>query len=672
MSNNLIHETSPYLLQHAHNPVNWEPWSEEAFNKAKLENKLLIISIGYSACHWCHVMERESFEDEQVAKLMNDNFICIKVDREERPDVDQLFMDAAQLMIGRGGWPLNAFALPDGRPVYAGTYFPKIAWMGLLRELSFGYKKQPEKYREYADKLIKGISGLSLISNNKKEIEYSPDDIEEAYLGIIQQVDRTYGGRGRAPKFPMPHNWLFLLRYSYNTGNKEALDLTLLTLDKMALGGIYDQLGGGFSRYATDQQWKIPHFEKMLYDNVQLISLYSEAYLITHNELYKKIVYETISFLKDELMSPEGAFYCALDADSEGVEGKYYVWQESEINSLENTNIALVKEYFGIGKEAYWEHGNNILVVAELVSSLADKYNLPEAAIVSMIDDAKEKLLQQRKSRIRPGLDNKILLSWNALAIKGLIDAYKVFDDAEFLSAASKILSFIRDEMTADGQLYHSYQNGRPKIKGFLEDYAFYIEALISWYQVSFEEDAITKAKELTDYVIKQFSDHESGFFWFTSSTNNELATRKIETSDNVTPSANSVMAHNLHSLGILLDDKSYRSRCDLMLKSMISNISEQAAYFSNWAILLSYKIYPYFEISFTGTDAKANLLAFEKSFIPGKVIAGTTNAESAIPALKDKMVADKSYIYICENFTCQKPVGTVAEALALCQHKAS
>jgi len=624
MTNKLIHETSPYLLQHAYNPVNWEPWSTEAFDRARTENKLVIISIGYSACHWCHVMERESFEDDQVAKLMNDHYICIKVDREERPDVDQLFMDAAQLMIGRGGWPLNAFALPDGRPVYAGTYFPKIAWSGLLREISFGYKKQPEKYKEYADKLIAGIKALSLIKKPEVHNAFRQEDLEDAYLGLIHQIDRTYGGRGRAPKFPMPHNWLFLLRYYNSAKNQDALNYTLLTLDKMAEGGIYDQVGGGFARYATDQEWKIPHFEKMLYDNAQLITLYAEAYLITKKDLYKNVVYETIRFMERELLSPEGAFYCALDADSEGIEGKFYVWNAEEIDSIVGeTHGPLIKEYFGIDHEALWENRENILLIARPIETLMTKYDLSENEFLRILEESKSKLLEARNKRIRPGLDNKILLSWNALAINGLLEAWKVFREPEFLEKAENIQRFICANMIKDGLLYHSYQNGAPKISGFLEDYALYIESLITYYQCTFHEPSILEAQRLINYVLENFSDEDTGFFWFTSNTNNELAAKKIETSDNVIPSPNSVMARNLHLAGILFHDLNYTERAEKMLRAMIPNIVEQAAYYSNWAIFLINKVFPFYEIAFTGEKYVDNLKDLNKIYLPNTVLAG-------------------------------------------------
>ncbi len=667
MPNSLINETSPYLLQHANNPVNWQAWSIKAFEQAKAENKLVIVSIGYSACHWCHVMEHESFEDEEVARIMNKNYICIKVDREERPDIDQFFMDAAQLMIGRGGWPLNAVALPDGRPVYAGTYFPKTSWMGLLNEISVGYKRQPEKYLEYAAKLVTGIKGLSIVNKPADDQPFQLDILDEAYSIFSSQLDNTNGGRGRAPKFPMPDNWFFMLSYYYKTKNENVLKHTLLTLDKMAMAGIYDQIGGGFSRYATDAEWKIPHFEKMLYDNAQLISLYSEAYTLTKNEFYKKIVCETIAFVKLELSNREGGFYCAIDADSEGVEGKFYVWTSDEISQVcGGENINLIKEYFGIDKEALWEHGNNILLITSAIESIAQKYGLVAEDCRRIIDDARIKLFTAREKRIRPGTDDKILLSWNALMIKGLIDAYLAFDKPEFLDLAKKNLHFVTKNMIKDGILYHSYKNGIAKIPGFLEDYAIYIHALLAYYQVSFDEDSLFEARNMVDFVIQNFKDEESGFFWFTSSDTNEVAARKIETSDNVISSPNSIMAHNLFAMGKIFYDQKYIDIAAKMLQAMVPNITDQLAYFSNWAMLLSDFTGPFYEVVFTGDKSIENLRNFSKNFIPNKVVSGSSAETSKMDHLQNKIVPGKSLIYICENYTCQKPVEHVDEAIQL------
>ncbi|MGZ5242862.1 MAG: thioredoxin domain-containing protein [Bacteroidia bacterium] len=663
--NRLAQETSPYLLQHANNPVDWYPWGEEAFQKAKDENKLLIISIGYSACHWCHVMEHESFEDEQIAKLMNAFYVCVKVDREERPDVDALYMDAANIMIGRGGWPLNAFAMPDGRPVYAGTYFPKAQWSGLLREIAGGYRRGPDKYIAYAEKLIKGIEGLSTIVQPQEETKFNLDELKSAFWGFTQHFDRTNGGRGRAPKFPMPDNYLFLLRYAHATGDKDALNQVYLTLDKMAKGGIYDQIGGGFARYSTDAVWLVPHFEKMLYDNAQLVSLYAEAWQVSKNPLYKVIVYQTIAFVKRELTSPEGAFYSALDADSEGEEGKFYVWKAEEFERfVGNENADLLKEYFGIGEAGFWEHENNILIQAKPIAELAVKYSLSEDETNKIIKEASEKLLAAREKRIRPGLDNKILLSWNMLMLKGLLDAYKVFDEPEFLQMAEKAFGYLQQTLLKEAQLYRTVKNGAPAIPAFLEDYALYIQFVLQWYQHSFDEKHLLEAKKLTEFVIAEFSDEKSGMFYFTSKASKDLAARKIETTDNVIASPNSIMAHNLFVLGLYFGDETHINRSEKMLAAVMPQITEYAPFYSNWTTLLCYKATPFYEVAIVGKNALEQKHLLERTYMPNKILAGSSDGNSTLPLLQNRFIEGKTMIYVCQNRTCNLPVENAAQAL--------
>ncbi len=666
MPNRLAKETSPYLLQHANNPVDWYPWGEEAFQKARDENKLLIISIGYSACHWCHVMEQKSFEDEQIAKLMNAFYVCVKVDREERPDVDAFFMDAVNIMIGRGGWPLNAFAMPDGRPVYAGTYFPKNQWSGLLREIASGYRRNPQNYITYAEKLMQGIKGLSLITSPQEEYKFTTDELKTAYWGFSQHFDRTHGGRGRAPKFPMPDNYIFLLRYAHITGDKDALNHAFLTLDKMAKGGIFDQIGGGFARYSTDAKWLVPHFEKMLYDNAQLISLYAEAYHQNKLPLYKHVVYKTVAFIKHELTSPEGAFYSALDADSEGEEGKYYVWTSEEFNqAIGDKHIDLLTEYFGIGEEGLWEHGKNILIQNKSVAEIAVKYSLTESETTRIINEASQNLLAERGKRIRPGLDNKILLSWNILTIKGLLDAYKVFGEAEFMQMAEKAFTYINTTLVKGNQLYRTVKNGQAAIPAFLEDYALYIQFLICWYQHTFDETCLKEAETLTGHVIHNFSDDASGMFYFTSSASKDIAARKIETVDNVIPSPNSVMAHNLFYLGMYFNNEGYISRSEKMLLAVMPQVLEYAPFYANWASLLCYKAAPFYEVAIVGEDIIKLKHFLEEEYMPNKILAGSKNAETILPLLQNRFVTGKTMIYVCRDKTCTLPVETAEEALA-------
>jgi uncharacterized protein YyaL (SSP411 family) len=669
-TNRLALESSPYLLQHAHNPVDWYPWGDKAFGKAREEDKLVIISIGYSSCHWCHVMERESFENEQVAKLMNENFICIKVDREERPDVDQLYMDAVQLMTQQGGWPLNAVSLPDGRPVYAGTYFPKERWTGLLRELSYGYKKQKDKYIEYAEKLTKGIQGLSLIEQPEEEFPFNEKALNGIYAGFAQQFDKKDGGMGRVPKFPMPGIYLFLLRYYQLSGQKEALTQVNLTLQKMAHGGIYDQIGGGFSRYSTDGIWKAPHFEKMLYDNAQLISLYSEAWQLSKSPLYKHVVYQTIAFAERELCSPETAFYCALDADSEGVEGKYYVWTAEEADQVLGEDAPLLKKHYGIGGAGRWEEDSNILLVSASVGELAAESGLDVDIVKGKIDKANALLFAEREKRIRPGLDDKILLSWNALMLKGLLDAYAAFGEPHFLELAEKNLRFLKATMVQGRQLFHSCKNGKAAIPGFLEDYAFYIQALIRYYELSLKEEHLLEAKDLCEEVLEKFSDPQGIMFYFTSEANNELVARKIDTMDNVIPTANSVMANNLFLLGLFFDEPAYKSRAEKMLSVVMPQLIEHGTFFYNWAILLSRLGGRFFEVAITGKEARHTALALEENYIPNKIVCGTEKDDSTLPLLRHKFSEGKTLVYVCENRLCHAPTGDISVAIKQMQEK--
>ena len=645
MPNLLSGETSPYLLQHANNPVHWHPWGNEAWEKAKAENKLVIVSIGYSACHWCHVMEHESFEDDGVAALMNKDYICIKVDREERPDVDQFYMDAAQIMSGRGGWPLNAFALPDGRPVYAGTYFPKTSWTGLLHELAAGYKSRPVKYIEYAEKMLAGIKGLSLIEAPAEEKEYSPETAARIYESFSRIFDHVHGGKGRAPKFPMPDNYFFLLRYHYYSKNEEALAHTFLTLGKMAAGGIYDQIGGGFARYSTDAEWKVPHFEKMLYDNAQLIGLYSEAYSISKEERYKKIVYQTVEWLEREMYSGCGPFYSALDADSEGEEGKFYVWKEEELDTILGADSVLAKKYYCIGGKGFWEHGNNILLADENVQ--IDERKLKEI---------EAKLLEFRNQRIHPGLDNKILTGWNAMLAIGLIKAYNSFNDTRFLTMSRSIIDFIESSLMMDGKLYHTIKKGEPAIPAFLEDYAFLISALNDLYAATFDEKYLSESGRLTEIVLSEFYDNQSGYFYFTSVESTELASRKIDTSDNVISSANSVMGHNLFILGKLFDKDEYIFIAGKMLNGVMENVIEHGPYYSNWAMLFLKMNHPIFEIAICGENALKHRNKLALSFRPDAIIFGSELQNSTVPLLENKFITGKTVVYTCVDKTCGLP----------------
>src|SRR5665213_129352 len=663
-TNALIHETSPYLLQHAHNPVDWYPWGDEALNKAKKENKMLLISIGYAACHWCHVMEHESYEDTTVANIMNKNFICIKVDREERPDVDQVYMNAAYLINGSGGWPLNALAMPDGKPFFAGTYFPKQNWIQVLDYFSNLYKTDPKKLEEQAEHLSQGIRDMENVLMNNSAVSFNIKTLDGMFAVFQNRIDMVNGGTKGAMKFPMPDTWEYLLQYHYLSGNNEALKAVETTLDNMANGGIYDQIGGGFSRYATDSLWHTPHFEKMLYDNAQLVSLYSHAFQLTGNPLYKRIVYETIDFVKRELSSPEGGFYSSLDADSEGKEGKFYVWKKEEIQQILGKGASLFDDYFGITESGNWESGENIPDKNMGEKNLEEKYKLSNEELNQKIASLKSIVFQQRKKRVRPNTDDKILTSWNALMAKGLIDAYRIFGDKNFLSLAQRNIDFLLKNVVAkDGGLFRNYKNGEANIHGFLDDYAFTINILINLYQVNFDEKYLQKANNLNRYVEEHFFDKTSGLFFYTDDQYSNLIARKMEISDNVIPSSNSEMAKNLLLLSFYFENENYKTQSAQMIKNVSDEIEKNPGFYSNWAQAMALQIRPPYEIAIVGNDWQPKLSLLQKKYLPNTIYLGGIN-EGNLPLLENKLMKGKTMIYVCENKTCQRPVEDVEEAL--------
>ncbi|MEO6188485.1 MAG: thioredoxin domain-containing protein [Ginsengibacter sp.] len=663
-TNALIHETSPYLLQHAHNPVNWYPWGEVALTKAKEENKMLLISIGYAACHWCHVMEHESYEDTVVAKIMNEHFICIKVDREERPDVDQVYMNAAYLINGSGGWPLNALAMPDGRPFFAGTYFPKSNWIKLLEYFTDLYKNEKSKLEEQADNVSKGIRDMDHVPLNDKQVAFSIHDFDEMFNTFEQRIDKDKGGTTGGMKFPMPSSWEFLLHYNYLRGKPNALKSVETTLKHMALGGIYDQLGGGFSRYATDVDWHVPHFEKMLYDNGQLVSLYSHAFQVTGNPLYKRVVFETLAFVHRELTSPEGGFYSSLDADSEGEEGKFYVWTHKEVEEVLGDDAAIFEDYFGISKNGNWEEGKNIPDINYGSGHTSKKSDIGNEELEKKLLSMKERLLHARDKRVRPHTDDKILTSWNSIMAKGYIEAYKAFGDETFLEAAKKNIDFLITNVAGtSGVLYRNYKNGSATIPGFLDDYAFLISALIDLYQVTFEHQYLKKASILAEYVEKHFFDKTTGMFFYTDVQYSDLIARKMEVSDNVIPASNSEMAKNLLVLSLYFENNLYQIQSEQMLKNVIIDVKKSPGFYSNWAQLMALHLKTPYEIAIVGKQWKQKLITFNRSYLPECIFLGG-DSEGDLALLQNKLVDQKTMIYVCENKTCQLPVEEVEDAL--------
>jgi len=664
--NRLLKESSPYLQQHAYNPVDWYPWGNEALQKAQQEDKPILVSIGYAACHWCHVMEHQSFENQKIADVMNEHFVCIKVDREERPDVDAIYMDAVHSMGLQGGWPLNVFLTSEAKPFYGGTYFPPQQWAQLLLNIANAYKQNRAELHQTADQLVEhlNISDLERYGLKQEENPATEEGFQQLYRNLSKRFDKEHGGFSPAPKFPMPSNYLFLLRYYNHTQDNTALAQVNLTLREMAFGGIYDQVGGGFARYSVDAEWLVPHFEKMLYDNAQLISLYAEAYQVTKLSLYKEVVYETIAFVERELMSDKYGFYSSLDADSEGEEGRFYTFTKDELHKILKDEEPLFSKYYNATAAGNFEHGRNILHRQETDEAFARENELQLEVLEEMVKSWKKKLMQVRTKRVRPGLDDKILCSWNALMLKALADAYYVFGEKSFLTLALKNADFIFEELREGNKLCHNYKNGKATIDGFLEDYALLISALIRLYEVTFTEEWLQQAKRFTEYTLSHFQDPEDGMFFFTDKTSEKLIARKKELFDNVIPSSNSVMAANLHKLGLYFDNDNYSQTADKMLHTITPLLLKEPSHLSNWAILYFTNLTPTAEVAIVGKQVPEMREELSAFYLPNMILMGS-NHKSSLPLLTDKVpVNGKTTIYVCYNKTCQLPVHSPAEAL--------
>lgn len=661
-TNDLINETSPYLLQHAHNPVNWVAWSDDAFERAKKENKLVLISVGYSACHWCHVMEHESFEDKEVAALMNKFFISVKVDREERPDVDQVYMTAVQLMTQQGGWPLNCFCLPDGRPIYGGTYFPKDQWIHILKSLHFTFQNDFEKVEEYASKLHEGVQRAELIQKNETEIQFNIEKLRELVLRWSKLFDGINGGDSKAPKFPLPQNYLFLLEYATQMDDQKVMEHVCLSLDKMAMGGIYDQVGGGFARYSVDMLWKVPHFEKMLYDNGQLIELYSKAYRITNSPLYKRVVDETVQWLEREMIADRGGLYSALDADTEGQEGKFYVWSERELEETLKNDFDWASDYFEMGYLSDWE-GNKVLMCSQTDEIFLNEKGWTEVFFDQELKKLKKRLLNIRSERVFPGIDDKVLTGWNAMTVKGLAHAAVIFDEPRYLDLGRDIITTLLNNQWDGNQLKRNFKNGYSTIDAFLEDYAHMIDGLIALHQADLEENWINAAVSLTEKAIQEFSDEKSGMFFFTDSRSNLIA-RKMEINDNVIPSSNSVMAHNLFALGSLTGRMEWINRAEQMMYNVYDGMEMYGSGYSNWAMLLQRMITGQKEVVFAGNNVDEAISEF-RGQIDIPVLLARVTESSTLSISQGRHSTDDLIIYVCEKGVCSLPVKSVAEAIS-------
>ncbi|MEQ9064089.1 MAG: thioredoxin domain-containing protein [Vicingaceae bacterium] len=663
-TNALIDETSPYLLQHAHNPVNWHAWNDESLKKARDEEKIILVSIGYSACHWCHVMEKESFEDQEVADFMNEHFVCIKVDREERPDVDQVYMDAVQAITGRGGWPLNCFALPSGKPFYGGTYFNKRNWLYLLKNVVEEYQNNPQKLIAYANDLTSEINKVNLGPEELGEVN-GKALLKQTVENWKERFDKVEGGPKRAPKFPLPNNYQFLLDYAILTGDNATMDHVRLTLDKMALGGIYDQIGGGFARYSTDELWKAPHFEKMLYDNAQLISLYANSYRYFKDDFYKDVVNQSVEFIARELTGPQGEFYSALDADSEGEEGKFYVWTKAELAEVPGIEMDFLSDVYRLQDKHQWE-GKFILHRNYGEKSILEKYKLSETDFRKKLQAQNKLLFDHRSGRIRPGLDDKSLTSWNAMMVSAYVDAYAALGDKEYLQRAEKNANHLYDNLFSSSDkeaiLYHNYKKGTVSIPGFLEDYAFLIKAYLDLYQVTFDDAWLNRAEALNSIAVSDFWNKDEHMFYFTSSDEKNLVVRKIDVQDNVSPSANSVMALNLFRIGQLRDSEEEIEMARSMLSRVRAAMPSYGSAYSNWAQLQNALTFPYHQIAVVGKDCMERNLEMQRAYFPNSMFLGGKK-ENDMPLLENKLVKGKTFIYVCVNKTCQLPVEDVQKA---------
>jgi uncharacterized protein YyaL (SSP411 family) len=677
--NRLQHETSPYLLQHAHNPVDWYAWKPEAFEKAQKENKPILVSIGYSTCHWCHVMERESFEDPAIAAFMNEHFVNIKVDREERPDVDQIYMEACQVISGSGGWPLNCFLLPDGRPFYAGTYYPprpahnRPSWSQLLQHMVKVYKEEPQNVRAQAEQLTQIVDGsdTTFFPGSKLGLEkdsvFDQAAIHQIYAQLSQSFDREDGGLGGAPKFPASMSMEFILRYFFHTQEKEALQHIEFSLQKMIRGGIYDQLGGGFARYATDKAWLVPHFEKMLYDNALLIGLLSELYQLSGKTIYKTTIEECLGFIQNEMTHPEGGFYSALDADSEGVEGKYYVWDKKEIEDVldDRALSEIFCTYYDVTEAGNWE-GKNILWRPISMKALSEQFGQAEEKLAAQLEKAKALLLQARSQRQRPGLDDKILLNWNALQLIAYAKAYKALKNDAYKEAALKNYAFLKKALLQEDGLhfFHTYKDQQSQYHAFLDDYSYWIAALLELYSITFDLQFVREAQQYAELVMNDFFDASSKVFYYTSAQQTDIPLRRKELFDSSIPSGNSTMLHNLMQLGLILGNDQYISLSDEILANLKQAVVKYPTSFARWASALLEKAYPSYEVAIVGPDFRQKAEAFQSRYIPNTLLMAHETSDERYPVLAGRKTEKDTYIYVCRLYACQLPEQEVDNAI--------
>ena len=674
-TNRLSKETSPYLLQHAHNPVDWFPWGEEAFAIARREQKPILLSIGYSACHWCHVMEHESFENDAIAKLMNDNFVNIKVDREERPDVDQIYMSAVQLMTQHGGWPMTVFLTPDAVPFYAGTYFPPEdrynmpGFPRVLISVADAYRERPDDIQETAASVLTELKRSTATLESGELL--STELLDTAYRGIIRNYDSTNGGFGGAPKFPPAMSLEFLLHTFYRTGNQQALEIVRDTCRKMADGGIYDQLGGGFHRYSTDARWLVPHFEKMLYDNALLSRLYLHYYQVSHEEAPRDVAEGILDYVVREMTDAAGGFYSTQDADSEGVEGKFFVWSLDEINELlGERDAAPFAAYYNVTSGGNFE-GENILNVTRSLGDVAAAEKVTVEELSATLRKARKILFTVREKRVKPARDEKVLTAWNGLMLASFAEAAAILDRSDYLEVAKKNARFVLDNLRRDGLLLRTYKDGQAKLNGYLEDYAFFIDGLVTVFEVSGELRWLEEASDLTATMINEFWDDEEGGFFFTGRSHESLIVRSKDFFDNATPAGNSVAAEALLRIGLLTDNRDCQRRAATVLRLMATSIQRYASGFGRLLCALDFYLGTPKEIAIIGNLGSSETQMLQKEvwapYLPNRIVAQArpddTAAAALIPLLRDRPQLDNhATAYVCEHFTCKKPTTSPAE----------
>ena len=678
MSNRLINETSPYLLQHANNPVDWFAWRPDAFEKAKAEDKPILVSIGYSTCHWCHVMEHESFEDEEIAGIMNELFVCIKVDREERPDIDMIYMEAVQMISGSGGWPLNCFLLPDGSPIYGGTYFPpeerygKPSWRQVLLNIAKSYQTQKNVVVEQAKRLKEAIQNNEkrFINQDIVPVEEKPQlDFARLFNSVQQDFDTINGGMGGAPKFPQTATIDLLNALYYYYGIEDALQQATLSLGKMISGGIYDQLRGGFSRYATDRAWLIPHFEKMLYDNALILRSLADTYRLNKSKKYERAILETLAFLDAEMTHSEGGFYSALDADSEGVEGKFYVWSKEEIDRILGEDSTLFCQIYNVTEHGNWEEVNILNLPVEIETYCKENSYDPDT-IYQKLETSKQKLLVQRNKRIHPGLDDKILMGWNALMITSLSELGQALNNTEIIGKAVIQFEKVRSYFKANDHWYHSYKNAQRSYMAMLDDYAYWIEACLSLHQVTQDSSYIIEAEEIFIYVISNFYDKNDGLFYYTSAEQNDIIIRKKELFDNATPSGNAVMCRMLFFIGILKDNREYITMAERMIRNLEKSILLYPTSFAYWVKNLIIMNKSLEEIVITGPQKKDLYKEILKQYSPARLVMIADSKVKDWPMLYGKDETDETLIYFCKEYNCQEPVHNLNELIELMRVK--